>query len=230
VRQFITVRHRVAIAGVMVDDITGKPLAGARLEITTKPPAYAEKLAVLRSYRDAQGEPVRSDTTYTRGDGLFFFLDLPAGDYGLVGFLPRPGAPLSSSRANNQAPDALFARNGDKRYGKGTFQANVTYGDEGFKGFATFRLPPTGVRGRVVSSVNQSAVLLAEVRVKGSGERAFTDAEGRYALLGIWPDEKEERVLQVRARGYREGSAKALVAEPGTCEVLPDITLVPERG
>jgi hypothetical protein len=237
--EWLTVRRRVAIAGIVVDDISGKPVAGAYLEITAKPEAYATRVATLGSRRGMRAEPPqRPDTARTRTNGLFFFLDLPEGDYGLVGFLPRQGVPLrNSAPADGDARD-LFERIGDKRYGKGEFKASVSYEPdvpvepderERPKKLAVFRLPPTGIRGRVVSSVDQSAVVMAQVRVKGSGESAFTDERGQYAILRMWPDHKN-RDLQVRARGYRDNSIPALINQPGTCNTLPDITLVPERG
>ena len=71
---FTVARHRVAIAGLVLDGLSGKPISGAHLEITAKPAAYAEKLAWLKAGRAVQGLDAQSpDTITTRSDGLFFF-------------------------------------------------------------------------------------------------------------------------------------------------------------
>jgi hypothetical protein len=229
--RFITARHRVAIAGVVVDDMSGKPVAGAHLEITAQPQAYTEKLARLRSRRVAPGQaPQRPDTTRTRPDGLFFFLDLPVGNYSLLGFMPRQGRSMRYSGLAGEDQQDPFERNGDKRYGKTQYDASVSYEGERFDKLAVLRLPPTAIRGRVVTSANQTGLLMAEVRVKGSGECAFTNGQGQYTITGIQPDKVRSRVLEVRARGYRDHVIEVTIDEPGTCKLLKDVSLVAERG
>ena len=134
-------------------------------------------------------------------------------------------SPLGLANGDQQDP---FQSKGDKRYGKAQFDTAVSYGAAGFGKFTVLRLQPTGIKGRVVISANQTAVLLAEVRIKGSGERAFTDAEGQYTISGILPNDRRLRTVQVRARGYRDQSIEVMIDEPGTCTKLEDIRLVRE--
>ncbi|MFZ0746404.1 MAG: carboxypeptidase regulatory-like domain-containing protein [Terracidiphilus sp.] len=226
---FMAARHKVAIAGLVLDGLSGKPIAGAHLELTAKPTAYEEKLSWLKAGRSVQGLKAQSpDTTRTRFDGLFFFLDLPEGSYKLVGFMPKKGvsrSPLGLANRDQQDP---FQSKGDKRYGKAQFDAAVSYGPEGFGRLTVLRLQPTGIKGRVVTFSKQTAVLLAEVRIKGSGEKTFTDAEGQYTISGILPNERRQRTVQVRARGYRDQSVEVMIDKPGTCTKLEDIRLVRE--
>jgi hypothetical protein len=211
--------------------MSGKPIAGAHLEITAKPKAYAARLALLKEARSVQQMEWQSpDTTRTRADGLFFFLDLPQGSYKLVGFVPKEnacsGAP-SAAGADGQDP---FQWKGDKRYGKAQFNASVAYGPEGFGKFAVIRLQPTGIKGRIVTSANKTPLLMAEVRMKGSGERTFTDAQGVYTISGIKPNERLKRTLQIRARGYRDQAIEVMIDKAGICQTLEDIVLVREGG
>lgn len=228
---FMTVRHRVAIAGLVLDSMSGKPIAGAHLEITAKPRAYAEKLALLKATQSARSmEREGPDTTRTRADGLFFFLDLPQGSYKLVGFVPKDNAHSGEPAATNGDRQDPFQWKGDKRYGKAQFSASVTYGPEGFGKLAVVRLQPTGIKGRVLALANQTPVLMAEVRMKGSGERTFTDAQGQYTISRIRPNERLKRTLQIRARGYRDQAIEVMIDTPGTCKKLEDIALVREGG
>ena len=100
----------------------------------------------------------------------------------------------------------------------------------GFGKLALLRLQPTGITGRVLTSANQNAVLMAEIRLKGSGEKTFTDAQGQYTLSGILPNERRQRTLQIRARGYRDESMEVMIDKPGTCKEVKDIRLVREGG
>jgi hypothetical protein len=67
---------------------------------------------------------------------------------------------------------------------------------------------------------------MAEVRVKGSGERAFSDAEGHYVLAGLEPG---KRTVLAFAQGYRPASKQAAINEAGALETL-NFELVREAG
>ena len=67
---------------------------------------------------------------------------------------------------------------------------------------------------------------MAEVRVKGSGERAFSDAQGRYLLGAVAPG---KRTILVYAQGYRAVSKPVTLAAPGALETL-NFSLVREAG
>jgi hypothetical protein len=228
--EFMIAHHQVTIAGRVVDAVTGKPIAGAHVEITKGAPEFTEKLALIAKYESSEGaRPTELGTTRTRPDGLFYFLDLPEGDYKLVAFLPKGGIYTKPPKDAEENSEDSFEWRGNKRYGKTKFDAKVPNGPEKFDRLAVVRLQPTGVMGRVVASANQSAVLMAEVWCKGSGERTFTDAQGQYTLAGIQPNKRQERTLLVRARGYRDESMKVLIDKPGDCKKVPDVSLVAEK-
>jgi len=230
VTNWTIVRHRVAIAGRVVDGVTGKPISGAHVEIVGKPAAYEEKLAILAASRgDTEREMERRDTARTRVDGLFYFLDLPEGRYQVIAFLPkeRPRAKNLPKMKRDREADPYKVQ-GDKRYGKTQEEATVSYKD-GFEKLVFFKLQPTGVTGRVIGA-NKAAVLLAEVRVQGSGERAFTDGQGHYTIAGFHPNPRAKRRLLVSARGYRTEHLDVLVDEPGACKKIEDIKLSREGG
>ncbi len=224
-------RHRVAIAGLVVNGVTGKPIPGAHVEIVGKPAAYEEKLALLAASLGSTGrEMERPDTARTRADGLFYFLDLPEGRYKVLAFLPKEGLRVKNVLKIKTDREAdPYKLKGDKRYGKAQEDATVSYKD-GFGKLVFFKLQPTGVTGRVIGATNKTAVLLAEVRVQGSGERAFTDVQGHYTVAGVQPNQRAKRRLLVSARGYRTEHLEVMVDEPGACKKIEDIKLSREGG
>ncbi|MBV8437904.1 MAG: carboxypeptidase regulatory-like domain-containing protein [Silvibacterium sp.] len=228
--EFMIAQHQVAIAGRVLDAVTGKPVPGAHVEITQGAPGYTERLALLAEFGSSGGSTrTELGTTRTRPDGLFFFLDLPDGDYKLVAFLPKGGIYTKPPKEAGENSEDSFGWRGDKRYGKKQFDAKVPNGPGRLDRLAVIRLQPTGVTGRVVASANQSAVLMAEVRCKGSGERTFTDAQGQYTLARIQPNARQKRTLLVRARGYRDRPIEVLIDTPGVCKELPDVSLDTEK-
>jgi hypothetical protein len=224
-------RHRVAIAGVVVDGVTGKPVAGARVEIKASPKEYQAWLA--RQCATCITDPARPEVVRTRRDGLFYFLDLPAGDYSLYLFLPRQGMYRQQERLSRLTGEKLYKLLGDKRYGtiehRAVVAAREPEPDKYFAPIENLRLPPTGFCGRVVSEAGKAALAMAQVRVKGSGESAFTDAEGRYTVTGLEPD-KLNRTVEVRARGHHDRVGVAEVHEAGKLFELKDIELPVGRG
>ena len=228
--KFMEARHRVALAGLVLDAVTGKPLVRAHVEITTGPPKYLHTLTLLAEFESSDGTTsAELGTTRTRPDGLFYFLDLPEGDYKLVAFVPKGGLYTKPPDTPEKKFEDSYGWRGDKRYGKEPFDAKVFYGPNGFDRLAVIRLQPTGVVGRVVASANQSGVHMAEVRCKGSGERSFTDAQGQYTIAGIQPNARRKRILQVRARGFRDQTLEVLIDEPGACKRAPEVSLVAEK-
>jgi hypothetical protein len=200
-------RHRVAIAGRVLDAGMGKPVADAAVSLTG-PAAFQSKLALasLAYGDDWNSMPERPDRTKTREDGLFYFLDLPDGKYSLSASIPSYG-----SRYGTAQQVATVSRDS-----KGNIKAV----------FVNLTLQPTAVKGKVTGSGKKTAVVLAEVRVKGSGERTFTDVQGQYTVAGIEPG---KRVLLVSAQGYRAVSQPVTLGEPGTSQTV-DFSLTRESG
>jgi len=235
-----TVRHRVALAGRVLDAATGKPLGEADVVMLTMPAAFEQRLELAALRYGGRSEPnkiqlgnvrtggaqgaagngkrgpvtkwdqmlERPDRTQSKPNGLFYFMDLPDGEYSLRVTMPSMG----------------------RRYGKVVAPAKVSRDAEGNTKWVFVRcaLPPTLVRGKVTGPGKEAGVALARGRVKGSGERAFTDAEGQYMLAGIEPS-KTPRTLLVSAQGYRDQAEKFTLPEPGAAkEVL--VKLARENG
>jgi protocatechuate 3,4-dioxygenase beta subunit len=132
----------------------------------------------------------------TAGDGFYRFLDLPAGTYTLTASLPGSGS----------------------RYG--TASEQVTLGED--LEMVDLALPATTVKGKVKDQGGQ-AVKMAEVRVQGSGERAWSDAQGNYALSGV---EAGSRKIAVSASGFQKVSETVTLGQPGAVATR-DVTLSP---
>jgi Carboxypeptidase regulatory-like domain len=202
------VRHRVAIAGRVQDASTAKPIEGAEVEIADMPAAFKKHLQLASLPAGSRWERMqeRPDRTRTRPNGIFVFLDLPPGDYKIRARWPGKG----------------------KRFGAVQQTARVTRQADGNVKFAFLRLelPSTLVKGKVTVAGQQAAVVLARVRVKGSGERGFTDAQGQYWIAGIEPG---KRTLLVLAQGYRAESREFVLDQAGKSQTV-DVPLKRENG
>jgi hypothetical protein len=92
--------------------------------------------------------------------------------------------------------------------------------------FIEILVQSTAIQGKVTGPGHKTGVFMAEVRIKGSGERAFCDAQGQYLLPGVEPG---ARVVQVFAQGYRPAAKSVTVKHPGALETV-NFTLVREAG
>jgi hypothetical protein len=189
----VEAHHRVAIAGRVTDAGTLKPLGGVAVKIVGMPAAL-ERISAMkrRAMQHGSGEAQleRVYRTRTAADGLFYFLDLPDGHYTIAATLSPCGRRYGSSQGGAKV----------SRDAKG----NLTMA------FLELGLQPTTVLGKVTGG--KSALLMAEIRVMGSDERVFSDAQGRYALRGIEPG---KRVIVAVARGYKAASKPITIEQPG---------------
>jgi hypothetical protein len=198
VNDWLVVRHAVAIAGRVTDAQTNKALAKAQVQITNAPVEFSEWLGTrARQYGerwDTMEE--RPDRTRTAPDGHFHFLDLPNGNYTLNVSLPASGS----------------------RYGTADKVVGVTREADGRINIAPadIALPPTTIKGQITNPDNDP-ILLAEVRVKGSSERTFSDELGNYLLTGV---EKGERTVMVSAQGYQAMSQDVVIIQQGSQTTL----------
>jgi hypothetical protein len=193
------VRRQVAIAGRVIDGDTRKPLAGALVNLVGElPPAMRRLLATKERQYGARWNDMteRPDRALTAADGLFYFMDLPDGNYTIAVSLAGAG----------------------KRYGSGQGSAVVSRDAQHNvrrdfpKMFLEIALRATSVQGKVNDSTRGGGVAMAEVRVQGSGEHAFSDSIGRYVLAAIEPG---KRTLVVTAQGYPRVKQEVTIAGPG---------------
>ncbi len=196
---WMIVRHQAAIAGSVIDAQTGKAIGNAQIEITNGPSEFLDFVAARSQQYGTHWDSMveRLDRTRTAADGHFHFMDLPDGDYTLAASLPGSGS----------------------RYGTAENSATVTRDAEGNITMATVEipLPPTALQGRVREQGTNDPIVMAEVRLKGSGERTFTNNEGRYFLVGL---ETGKRTAVVSAQGYQPASKNRILNQSGQIKNL----------
>jgi hypothetical protein len=139
----------------------------------------------------------RPDRTRTAADGLFYFLDLPDGQYTITASLASSGKRCGATQAS-----ATVSRDA---------KSDVKMA------FLEIGLQPTTVQGKVTGAALKAGLMMAEIRVRGSGERAFSDAQGRYVLAGVEPG---NRTILVAAQGYRAVAKPVTIGEPGELATL----------
>ncbi len=209
------VRHQVAIAGRVTDTQTGRTIGSAQVRITTAPAEFTQWLTTRAKQFGAKWATMaeRPDQARTAADGHFHFLDLPNGQYTLVGSLPGSGSRYGErGPVNDQGVPVTVTVSRDA-------SGNITMA------VVDIALPPTTVKGQITGQ-DTTLVVMAEVRVKGSGERALSNGEGKYLLAAL---EKGERTVLVSAEGYQLTSQTALLSQAGTVRTL-DFALVPSTS
>lgn len=79
-----TTRRQVAVSGYIAD-ADGRPVADAQITLVQHPAAFATRLMGAASDAGRRWDELtqRPDRTKSRPDGLYFFLDLPPGNYAL---------------------------------------------------------------------------------------------------------------------------------------------------
>lgn len=193
--QWKEIRHQVAIAGRVIDARTNKAIKGVLVSITRAPAAFTNWLAVKAlQYDETQWANMfeRPDRTRTAPDGHFHFMDLPDGQYTLTASLPGSGS----------------------RYGEVKKRVTVTHDNGGDITMAEVELalPSTTIKGKI-GNRNNKPVVMAEVRLKGSGEYVFSDSKGDYLLAGL---ETGKRTVVVSAQGYKSNVRVVSVEKVGT--------------
>lgn len=197
-------RRQVAIAGQVTDEQTGQAIRGVRVEITSAPSTFQEWLNERKKQYGDRWDSMdkREDRVRTVSDGHFHFVDLPDGQYTLTASLPSAGSRYGTAQVN-----VTVSVNAS---------GNVTMAS------ANIALPPTTIKGKVTKQ-GGGAVTMGEVRVKGSGERVFSNSKGEYLLTGL---EKGQRTVLVSAQGYKMGSQTAQVNR-GAVKTLNFVLLPP---
>ena len=191
-------RHQVAIAGRVTNAQTGQAICGAQVKITAAPLEFTDWLALQAMQYGARWASMaeRPDRTQTALDGHFHFMDLPNGSYTLTATLPGSG-----TRCGTAQVAVVISRDA---------QGHINLVS------TSLALAPTTLKG-LVTGQGAAPLAMAEVRVKGSGERAFTDGQGRYRLAGL---EVGNRTVSVSAQGYQPATKTVSLGQPGTEQAL----------
>jgi len=206
-------RFQAAIAGIVRDAVTLVTVPRAQVQITTMPAAFQKILGALALEAGPGWGAMteRVDLTHTAPDGSFRFGDVPSGQYTLT--ISIPG--------------------GDRLYGTAAYTVTVTHAADGTvtPTIAAISLPPTAVRGQVQMYVppaggkpSPTAPLpMARVRVRQSGERAYSNQTGQFYLTGAEPG---LRTVEVTAPGYLPGSVNVSI-QKGVVVIAATVTLYP---
>lgn len=199
----VTVRHQVAIAGRVTEAQTNRGLGAVLVRITAAPAEFTAWLSLhaLQYGATWASRLERPDQAVTAGDGHFHFVDLPDGQYTLTASLPGAGS----------------------RYGVVPGQAIVTRTAQGkiIMAVCDLALPPTTLKGRVAGPT--TGVVMAQVRVNGSGERTYTNGQGQYLLAGL---EVGHRAISVTAQGFQPAT-QIVTLNPAGSERTLNFSLVP---
>lgn len=102
-----TIRTQVAICGRVVDE-HDQPVAGADVVITAMPEEFRRRVAGMGGTTGGGWD--RSDHTWdvtrAEADGIYYFLDLPAGTYTVKGRDDRrPGVEAEQTVSVSRSPD-----------------------------------------------------------------------------------------------------------------------------
>ncbi len=150
--------------------------------------------------------------TQTTADGLFYFLDLPQGNYTLIASMLNSPRRYGTSQAKN---------------------VTVSHNDGGNIPipFADIALPSTNLIGTIThtSETKAEPIVLAEVRIKGSQDRTLSNSKGEYILSGLEASVRERTVL-VRAQGYQPDEGTITLSQPGEQQTLNFELTKPLRG
>jgi len=146
----------------------GTYLPGALVQILQGPTEFQANVATLSGAPGWETLTQRIDRTLSQVDGVYTFIDLPAGTYQLNFSLPQAGRRYGSLQVNNVS--VATARDPAGR-------AQVSSADAA--------LTPTQITGKVTRQDNNQPVTGARVSLQGDPAFVLTDAAGQYLISGI---------------------------------------------
>ena len=193
------IRHQAALAGQVIESHAQKPISGAQVQVLAAPAGFMTMLTWRQKQYGSAWDalPARPDRALTALDGHFHFLDLPDGDYTIAASLPAGGS----------------------RYG--SFQATATVQRDGAgnlkPAILSMAVPATALQGKVTKQAGGDPIAAAAIRVQGSGETAYTAADGTFRLLAI---EIGSRTINASAPGFQAFSQVVVLAQAGDTQVL----------
>ena len=198
------IRHVVSIAGAVRDKATQRPIAGALVEVAEGPPTFRALLAAKAANPAWTRRRERLDRVYSRMDGAFCFVDLPAGRYRLNVSAPEMGTRYGVVRVENLEvqPDP------------GEGRVPVTPAD--------VELPSTRIHGTVTDAVTGKPIPGARVRLLGDTVVVKTGDDGAYDLS---QQIAGKPTLQVTAPRYKPEARKLELAAGQ--ERVEDLALQP---
>jgi Carboxypeptidase regulatory-like domain len=168
----IPIRHKVAIAGTVNDEITKQPIVDAVIELVSQ--NLHIHICEEGSFYviDRPKGLIKLPTSLAKiRNGFFYFMDLPDGEYTL-----KVSAPNLESRYEPVKEQRVIAPN---------WQFLV-------------QLSPTRLIGQVKRSDNNEPIANAVVKLGGSEYQTFTDEKGEYILLGIVASQPKVQVSHQR--------------------------------
>jgi hypothetical protein len=196
--------HQVAIAGKVVDAVTRRPLPGVRVEIIDAPGAFVRWIELRKvSHGDAWSSLLeRPDRRLSSPKGLFYFLNLPDGEYTLSLVLPEAGGRLGKAEQG-----FVVARDPDGRIDATPITVDLT---------------PTGGQGRIVGAAG-APLAMARILIVGSGEETYSEPDGGYSLTRVEPG---ARALSISLPGFKTTTTTVTLVE-GVMAPLGDTALSP---
>jgi hypothetical protein len=203
----LELRHAVAAAGRVLDAVTGKPLAGALVEITAGPPEFEQFRAILAQDPAWTRRRERPDRTHSRTDGIFVFLNLPPGEYRLrISYQPQaeglPPVVRPAAGAGGYASSEVAATVFDGRDAAGRVRVDAL----------EVKLAPTRLHGRVTRRSDSEAIVGAKVRLRGDYRTLTTDVDGRYEFTRLVAT---RLIVEASAPGFVAATSDPVAITPG---------------
>src|SRR5258708_33867046 len=102
--------------GKVVGAVSQKPVADAEVMLTKMRAGLEKTLERLAQYAGSEWDTrtQRPDRTRSRADGLYYFLDLPDGDYEICALLPNCGRRYGEVRQKKKVPRGDLNKSGQK--------------------------------------------------------------------------------------------------------------------